>query len=103
MIALARGTSSTTLSVLSAMAQRYPTAALPSKPSRRWLDQLPRLVDEIVSDWGLELGEPNLPGGQCAWVAAARGAAGEELVLKVGWRHPEAEQEADALEHWDGA
>ncbi|HEY4826681.1 MAG TPA: aminoglycoside phosphotransferase family protein [Solirubrobacteraceae bacterium] len=64
---------------------------------------MPRLVDEIASDWGLELGEPYVPGGQCAWVAAARGAAGEELVLKVGWRHPEAEQEGDALEHWDGA
>jgi streptomycin 6-kinase len=85
------------------MTQRYPTAALPSKPGRRWVDQLPRLVDEIVSDWELELGESYVPGGQCAWVAAARGAAGEELVLKVGWRHPEAEQEADALEHWDGA
>jgi streptomycin 6-kinase len=85
------------------MAQRYPTGAVPSNPDRRWLDELPRVVDEVVSDWELELGEPYIPGGRCAWVARARGAAGEELVLKVGWRHPEAEHEADALAHWDGA
>ena len=53
-------------------------------------------------EWELELGNPYLPGGQCAWVAAARGPSGEELALKVGWRHPEAEHEADGLAHWDG-
>lgn len=102
MIALDRGASSTTLNVLSAMAQRYRTGAVPSNPGRRWQEALPRVVDQIVSDWELELGDPYVPGGQCAWVAAARGAAGEELVLKVGWRHPEAEHEVDGLQHWDG-
>ncbi len=61
------------------------------------------MVDEIVSDWELELGEPYVPSGACAWAARARGEGGEEVVLKVGWRHPEAEHEGDALEHWDGA
>jgi len=61
------------------------------------------VVDEVVSDWELELGEPYIPSGQSAWVARALGAAGRELVLKVGRRHPEAEHEADALEHWEGA
>lgn len=56
----------------------------------------------MASDWELELGEPYLPGGQCAWVALARGPTGEELALKVGWRHPEAEHEAAALRFWDG-
>ncbi len=67
-----------------------------------WLAALPHLVDEIASGWALELGEPYLPGGQCAWVAPARNHRGEDLVLKVGWRHREAEHEADALRFWDG-
>ena len=72
-------------------------------PARlEWLAALPGLVTEIASGWELELGDPYLPGGQCAWVAPARDPAGDELVLKVGWRHREAEHEADGLRHWDG-
>ncbi len=67
-----------------------------------WLAALPAVIDAIASDWGLELGDPYLPGGQCAWVAPARNPAGDELALKVGWRHREAEHEADALRFWDG-
>lgn len=62
-----------------------------------WLAALPALVTEMASGWELELGDPYLPGGQCAWVAPARNPAGDEIVLKVGWRHREAEHEADAL------
>jgi streptomycin 6-kinase len=68
-----------------------------------WLAALPELVTEIASGWELELGDPYLPGGQCAWVAPARNLAGDELVLKVGWRHREAEHEADGLRHWDAS
>lgn len=64
-----------------------------------WLARLPATVLGLAADWGLELGEPFIPGGQCAWVAPA----GENLVLKVGWRHREAEHETDALRLWDGA
>jgi streptomycin 6-kinase len=72
-------------------------------PARlEWLAALPDVVAEIASEWQLELGDPYLPGGQCAWVAPARSPAGDELVLKVGWRHREAEHEADGLRHWDG-
>jgi streptomycin 6-kinase len=67
-----------------------------------WLGALPRMVGEIGREWRLQLGEPYLPGGQCAWVAPARNQAGEEVVLKVGWRHREAEHEADALRFWNG-
>jgi streptomycin 6-kinase len=67
-----------------------------------WLAALPGVVEQIASEWELELGEPYLPGGQCAWVAPARDGDGDELVLKVGWRHREAEHEADALRFWDG-
>jgi streptomycin 6-kinase len=101
MIALARGASSTTLSVLSAMTQPYPTGPPPSNPGERWRSALPQTVNQIATDWGLELSDPYM-GGQCAWVAPARDRAGRDLVLKVGWRHPEAEHEADALLHWDG-
>jgi streptomycin 6-kinase len=68
-----------------------------------WLAALPDTVREIASDWQLELDDPYMPGGQCAWVAPARDAAGEALVLKVGWRHRESEHEAEGLIHWDGA
>ncbi len=68
----------------------------------RWLEALPGVVEEIASGWQLELGDPYLPGGQCAWVAPARGPRGEELVLKVGWRHRKAEHEVDALRFWNG-
>jgi streptomycin 6-kinase len=72
-------------------------------PARlEWLAALPALVTEIASVWELELDHPYLPGGQCAWVAPARNPAGHELVLKLGWRHPEAEREADGLRHWGG-
>jgi streptomycin 6-kinase len=72
-------------------------------PARlEWLASLPELVNEIASGWELELGDPYLPGGQCGWVAPARNSAGDELVLKVGWRHREAEQEAEGLRHWQG-
>ncbi|MBO0839596.1 MAG: hypothetical protein J2O49_02100 [Sciscionella sp.] len=72
-------------------------------PTRRdWLAALPSLVTEIATRWELALGDPYLPGGQCAWVAPTRDTAGDELVLKVAWRHPEAEGEAAGLRHWAG-
>jgi streptomycin 6-kinase len=67
-----------------------------------WLAGLPDVIEAIACDWGLEFGEPYLPGGQCAWVAPAWDGGGNELALKVGWRHREAEHEADALRFWDG-
>jgi streptomycin 6-kinase len=72
-------------------------------PARvRWLAALPSVIDELADAWELEVGEPYLPGGQCAWVAPVLGSRGEELALKVGWRHREAEHEADALRLWGG-
>jgi streptomycin 6-kinase len=38
-----------------------------------------------------------------AWVAPVRDAGGNDLVLKVGWPHPESAHEADGLRRWDGA
>lgn len=67
-----------------------------------WLAALSDVIQQIAAEWGLELGEPYSPGGQCAWVAPARDAARDGLVLKVGWRHREAEREAEALRFWHG-
>jgi streptomycin 6-kinase len=56
----------------------------------------------VADRWGLLLGPPFEPGGHTAWVAPARDRSGRELVLKVGWAHPEADQEADGLRAWGG-
>jgi streptomycin 6-kinase len=56
----------------------------------------------IAVEQELKLGEPYEPGGQCAWVAPARHPEHRRVILKVEWRHPEAEHEADALRLCDG-
>src|SRR5205085_158931 len=72
-------------------------------PGRRaWLAGLAETVSELAQRWSLEVGAPFEPGGQTAWVAPVRDAAGRDLVLKVGWAHYEAEQEADGLRAWRG-
>jgi streptomycin 6-kinase len=70
---------------------------------RAWLADLPRVVDRLAHRWALDVGAPFQPGGATSWVAPARDRAGRALVLKVGWRHDEAEHEADGLRAWDGA
>ncbi|GAA2450689.1 aminoglycoside phosphotransferase family protein [Streptomyces macrosporus] len=65
-----------------------------------WLERLPDLIRELSERWGLVLGEP-FAGGSCSWVAPVR--RGEtRAVLKVGWPHPEAAGEGEALRLWDG-
>jgi streptomycin 6-kinase len=64
---------------------------------QEWAAKLPNTVTEIAAHWGLTLGSAFEPGGQCSWTAPCG-----DFVLKVGWRHPEAEHEADALRRWDG-
>jgi streptomycin 6-kinase len=66
-----------------------------------WLDSLPATVGHLRRRWAVEVGEPFQTGGQTAWVAPAR-RGDADLVLKVAWRHPEAEHEADGLRVWDG-
>jgi streptomycin 6-kinase len=67
-----------------------------------WLATLPGAVREIAELWDLRVEEPYEPGGTTAWVAPAHGPAGEPLVLKVFWRHFEAEHEAEGLRFWNG-
>lgn len=74
-------------------------AAVEEGPAfQAWLDGLPAVVEALAQRWDLRLGEPYEPGGHCSWVAPAD----DSLVLKVGWRHPDAAREADALRLWDG-
>src|SRR5947208_9441912 len=68
-----------------------------------WLATLPGSVGRLADAWSLTVGSPFQPGGQTAWVAPVRSAAGDEQVLKVAWRHSEAEHEADGLRVWGGS
>jgi len=69
---------------------------------RLWVADLPRTVIELAARWELQVGDPYQPGGRCSWVAPAVDARGRSVVLKVGWTHPEAAHEADALRFWAG-
>ncbi len=69
---------------------------------RRWLQELPQTIDRLAEAWQLRVEDPFEPGGRAAWLAPARRSDGAELVLKVGWRHFEAEHEAEALQLWAG-
>jgi streptomycin 6-kinase len=66
-----------------------------------WLPRVPRLLDECVERWQLRLGEP-YPSGAAGLAVRADLPDGTPAVLKVSNPHREAEQEADALERWDG-
>jgi streptomycin 6-kinase len=68
----------------------------------RWIEGLEAEVNEVAKRWSLELGDPYEPGGQTAWVAPARSPEFGDVVLKVGWRHMEAEDEAPGLREWRG-
>jgi streptomycin 6-kinase len=76
--------------------------AEPSPQRLAWLADLPQTVAQLAAWWELDVGAPFDPGGQTAWVAPARDGAGRDLVLKVGWRHLEAEHEPDGLRAWRG-
>ncbi len=62
-----------------------------------WLAALPSRVEQLTARWGLSLGEPFEPGGNCSWVAPGIDRNGREVVLKVAWHHTEALHEAEAL------
>jgi streptomycin 6-kinase len=76
--------------------------AEPSPGRLEWLAQLAGTVTTLAERWELSVGAPFEPGGQTAWVAPARDRSRRDLVLKVGWAHDEAEQEADGLRAWHG-
>jgi len=59
-------------------------------------------LEELADEWELELGEPYTPGAASEHVVRVKLADGTPAVLKIGHPHRESEQEADALERWDG-
>lgn len=63
----------------------------------QWLSALPDRVEELTARWGLDLGDPFEPGGNCSWVAPGTDRDGREVALKVAWRHAEALHEAEGL------
>jgi streptomycin 6-kinase len=78
---------------------------LGSPAQRAWLARLPERVEELSERWGLHLGDPFEPGGNCSWVAPATDREGRDVVLKVAWHHMEALHEAEGLAvlHGQGA
>ncbi|HEX4163121.1 MAG TPA: aminoglycoside phosphotransferase family protein, partial [Acidimicrobiales bacterium] len=67
-----------------------------------WLAELPEEIEDIAARWSLTLGAPFEPGGVTAWVAPATSAELGAVVLKVGSRHMEGEDEAAGLREWNG-
>src|SRR5437868_8974959 len=67
-----------------------------------WLHGIEAVVARTADEWALTVGPPFQPGGQTAWMAPVRTAVGDEQVLKVAWRHSEAEHKADGLRIWGG-
>jgi streptomycin 6-kinase len=67
-----------------------------------WRANVAELVTDCCERWDLRPGEPYVPGA-AGHVLKVERADGTPAVLKVSWPHREAEQEADALERWDGA
>ncbi|GAB3598526.1 hypothetical protein GCM10027446_29090 [Angustibacter peucedani] len=86
---------------------RGPRVGVPHGPHRmspaspEWFEALPDVVTGLAQRWRLELG-PRFEGGTASWVALARDERGDDLVLKVGWRHWEADHEAEGLHAWAG-
>jgi streptomycin 6-kinase len=67
-----------------------------------WLQRLPTVIDQVARTWSLLLGAPFEPGGTTAWVAPAWRDRETPMILKVAFRHPEADHEAEGLRVWNG-
>jgi len=66
-----------------------------------WLERLPRLVRDVLGEWGLTPdGTPST--GHGALVLPVITAEGEAAAVKFGWPHEEAEHEHLALREWGG-
>ena len=75
-------------------------AALRSPEWAAWVDGVPRIVRDLLDEWGLVVdGEPMH--GWTSLVVPVR-AEGRAAVLKVAWPHEECQLEILALQHWHG-
>ncbi len=67
-----------------------------------WVDRLPRLASDLMSEWGLRADGWSMH-GYVSLVVPALTEEDESVVLKVTWDgDEESEHEALALRHWDG-
>jgi streptomycin 6-kinase len=73
-----------------------------SADQREWMARLPETVSMLAQRWGLVLERPYQPGGWGSWTAPARDPRGRAVVLKAGWTHYEARDEAAGLRAWAG-
>lgn len=69
---------------------------------RRWWSDLPRIVMDLETEWGVKTGQP-FAGGSASWVAPGTTSTGDSVVLKVSLPHREARGEAAALALWNGS
>ncbi|OHV38511.1 aminoglycoside resistance protein [Pseudofrankia sp. EUN1h] len=77
------------------------TAAREGDAGRRWLEQLPALIADVLTVWGLEeAGDPRH--GQVALVLPVRRHTSEDCMLKVSWPDEETRHEPAALQAWSG-
>ena len=99
-----RPADATTLSTMAAvsMPRNLAAASRAGALATHGCARLPAQIAALADRWSLRLGEPFEPGGQTAWVAPVDSAAHGAAVLKVGWRHMEAEDEAAGLRAWHG-
>jgi streptomycin 6-kinase len=72
-----------------------------SEHGRKWLEALPRAVDESAAHWRLTLEAP-FPYAFTSLAIPARRDDGVDVVLKVQHVDRETEGEAQALRHWHG-
>jgi streptomycin 6-kinase len=80
-----------------------PRSLIRDESRRRWIAGLRDIVADVARRWSIaEVADPFQPGGQNAWTAPVRRGADFDLVLKVAWRHTEAEDEAAGLREWEG-
>jgi len=69
---------------------------------RAWLERLPRLLEDCVERWSLDVGNP-FPYAHASLAVPAQCPDGTAAVLKLSFPHRESEHEGEALERWKGA
>jgi streptomycin 6-kinase len=70
---------------------------------QQWLQELPGVVDRLVTDWSISLDRVfESSDSHCSFVASAIRSNQHHVVLKIGVPHFEGEQEIAGLLFWDG-
>jgi len=73
-----------------------------SLDERRWIAELPTLVEHYLQRWSLQR-DRELLHGNVALVVPVRAADGEPAMLKLSWPHEEVLDEPVALRAWNGS